>query len=146
MIKRIAGIFVLATMLWSVLAVCAGAQQVASLSALANGKGTMVANGQDKYKLTGVLVVLKDNGDLQITLYSLIQITGQGKWSTTKDPKIINFKMSGGFEGDDSNIKGKLTLSEDGKSIASLTARGKGVSGAKYEINFVAEEKKPTKP
>ena len=34
----------------------------------------------------------------------------------------------------------------DLKSIASLTAQGKGLSGVKYEINFVAEEKDPAKP
>jgi hypothetical protein len=144
--KRIAGILILATMLWSISAVCASAQQLASLNALTKGKGTMIANGQDKYKLTGVLVLLKENGEAQLTLYSVIQLSAQGRWSKTKDPKVINFKISGGVEGDDSRIKGKLILSDDGKSIASLKAQGLGISGVKYEINFVADEKDPAKP
>lgn len=146
MSKRIAGILILATMLWSLLAVCASAQQLGSLNALAKGKGTLVANGVDKYKLTGVLVLLKENGDVQITLYSDIQIFTQGRWSKTKDPKVITLKMAGGVEGDNSHVKGKLILGEDGKSIVSLTAQGPGISGTKYEINFVAEEKNPAKP
>ena len=101
----------------------------------------MVANGVDKYKLTGVLVLLKENGDAQITLYSDIQIQAQGRWSATKDPKVINLKMRGGVEGDASRVKGKLVLREDRKSIASLTAQGRGISGTRYEINFVADDK-----
>ncbi|MEK6336304.1 MAG: hypothetical protein AABM67_15360 [Acidobacteriota bacterium] len=146
MSKRITSTFILTIMLWSISAVCADAQQLASLTALTKGKGTMVANGQDKYKLTGVLVILKENGDAQITLYADIQISAQGRWSKTKDPKVINFKISGGLEGDDSRVKGKFILSEDGKSIASLTAQGAGMSGVKYEINFVADQKDPAKP
>lgn len=65
--------------------------------------------------------------------------------SITKDPKVINFKITGGVQGDDLRIKGKLTLREGGTSVASLTAQGPGRSGSKYEINFVAEED-PAKP
>lgn len=144
--KRILGTLIVATVLWSIFGVFASAQQLASLNSLVKGKGTMVTNGVDKFKLTGVLVILKENGEAQITLYSDIQLFAQGKWSASKDPKVINLKMSGGIAGDTANTKGKLTLGEDGKSIASLTAKGQGMSGSKYEINFVAEEKDPAKP
>ena len=106
----------------------------------------MVTNGSDKYKITQVLVLLKANGDAQITLYSDIQISGQGKWSTTKDPKVINLKITGGIVDENPNVTGKLVLGEDGKSIASLTVQGRGISGSKYEINFVAEEKVTPSP
>jgi len=106
----------------------------------------MVTNGSDKYKITQVLVLLKANGDAQITLYSDIQISGQGKWSTTKDPKVINLKITGGIVDENPNVTGKLVLGEDGKSIASLTVQGRGISGSKYEINFVAEEKASPAP
>jgi hypothetical protein len=141
MSKKIYGTFAPAILLSLILPVWMSAQQLASLNALAKGKGTMVANGVDKYKLTGVLVLLKENGDAQITLYTDIQIQSQGRWFATKDPKVINLKMSGGVEGDNSNVKGKLVLREDRKSIASLTAQGRGISGTKYEINFVADDK-----
>jgi hypothetical protein len=146
MSKRIFSILILATMLWSILTVCTSAQQLASLNALAKGKGAMVTNGVDNYKLTGVLVILKENGEAQITLYSDIQLFAQGRWSVSKDPKVINLKMSGGIAGGNANTKGKLILREDGKSIASLTAQGTGMSGSKYEINFVADEKDSAKP
>lgn len=146
MSKRIAGILIAAIMLWSILAVCASGQQIASLNALAKGNGTMVANGVDKYKLTGVFVLLKENGDAQLTLYSDLQISAQGRWSKTKDPKVINLKLSGDVDGNNSKVKGKLILREDGKSIVSVTAEGRGLSGTKYEINFVAEENNPAKP
>jgi hypothetical protein len=143
MSKRIAGIILLVAMQWSIGAVCASAQRPDVLNQLAKGKGTIVANGVDKYQLTAVLVILKENGDAQLTLYSDIQVSAQGKWSKTKDPKVISFKITGGVGGDDSRIKGKLTLREGGTSVASLTAQGPGLSGSKYEINFVAEEKDP---
>lgn len=41
--------------------VCAAAQELASLHALVKGKGTILANGADKYELTAVLVILKEN-------------------------------------------------------------------------------------
>lgn len=144
MSKRIYGAFALAILLSLIMPVCVSAQELASLNALAKGMGPMVANGVDKYNLTAVLVLVKENGDAQITLYSDIQIQAQGRWSATKDPKVINLKMSGGVEGDNSKVKGKLILREDGKSVASLAVQGRGVSGTKYEINFVAENKDST--
>lgn len=141
MSKKIYGTFALAILLFLMLPVCMAAQKLTSLNALAKGKGTMVANGVDKYELTGVLVILKENGDAQITLYSDIQFFAQGRWSKSKDPKVINLKMSGQVVDDNSSVKGKLILREDGKSIASLTAQGRGISGTKYEIKFVADEK-----
>jgi hypothetical protein len=141
MSKRIFSALALATMLFLSLPVCVSAQHIASLNTLVKGKGTMTANGIDTYKLTGVLVILKQNGDAQITLYSDIQIQAMGQWSISKDPKVINLKLGGGTERDGSNVKGKLTMSEDGKSVASLTAQGSGVSGSKYLINFVTDDK-----
>jgi hypothetical protein len=96
--KKIFGALVVA-MLSLLLPVCVSAQQLASLNALAKGKGTMIANGMDKFKLTAVLVILKENGDAQITLYSDIQFFAQGRWSSSKDP----------------NVRGKLILREDGQ-------------------------------
>jgi hypothetical protein len=117
------------------------AQQVTSLTALSQGKGTMVASKLDSFKVTGVLVLLKENGEAQITLYTSIQIQSLGHWTATKDPHVINLTMSAGVAGDDQSIKGTLTLRDDLKTIAGLTARGQGVSGANYEVNFVADEK-----
>jgi hypothetical protein len=144
MSKRILISLIGATVLCSILGICASAQQLASLNSLA--QGTLIANGVDKYKLTGVLVILKENGEARITLYSDVQLFAQGQWSATEDPKVINLKISGGVAEDNPNTRGKLILREDGKTVASLTAQGQGISGTKYEIDFVADEKDPTKP
>lgn len=141
MSQRIYGAFALAVLLFLTLPVCVSAQKPATLNALAKGKGTMVANGVDRYQLTGVLVILKENGDAQVTLYSDIQFFAQGRWSRSKDPKVINLKLSGQVVDDKSSVRGKLTMREDGKSIASLTAQGRGISGTKYEVSFVADDK-----
>lgn len=130
----------LAMVVWMALPVYVSAQPVDHLRALAHGKGTLVL-GKDKYNLTGVLVVLKENGEAEFTLYTDLQIYAQGQWSTGADPSQgIDLKITGGvFK--DAKGTGKLFLRADGKSIASLTGQGTNDSGGKFEVNFVAEEK-----
>jgi hypothetical protein len=74
----------LAVVLWMALPVSVSAQQVDHLRALAHGKGTLVL-GNDRYKLSGVLVVLKENGQAEFTLFTDLQIHAQGEWSAAAD-------------------------------------------------------------
>jgi hypothetical protein len=135
----------LATVLWIALPVSVTAQQVDHLRALAHGKGTLVL-GNDKYKLTGVLVILKENGEAEFTLFTDLQIYAQGQWSVGADPSQgIDLKITGGvFK--DAKGTGKLRLRADGKSIATLTGQGTNDSGGKFEVDFVAEEKEKAGP
>ena len=137
MYRKLGGI--LALLILASLPARTNAQELKSLNALAKGHGTMISNGLDKYEITGVLVLLRENGDSQITLYSAIQIQSLGHWTRGSDPGVIDLQMGGGV-GADSNIAGKLTLGEDQKTIVKLTAGGQGMSGIKYEINFVADK------
>ena len=57
----------------------------------------MVANGVDKYQLTAVLVVLKENGDAQLTLYSVIQVSAQGSGQKQRIRRS-SFQDTGGVE------------------------------------------------
>lgn len=129
----------LAMVLWMVLPVSVSAQQVDHLRALAHGKGTLVLN-HDKYQLTGVLVILKENGEAEFTLFTDLQIHAQGQWSAGADPSQgIDLKITGGLF-KDAKGTGKLLLRADGKSIAVLTGQGTNDSGGKFEVNFVAAE------
>ena len=129
----------LAVVLWMALPVSVSAQQVDHLRALAHGKGTLVL-GNDKYKLSGVLVILKENGEAEFTLFTDLQIHAQGEWSAAADPSQgIDLKITGGLF-KDAKGTGKLLLRPDGKSIATLTGQGTNDSGGKFEVSFIAEE------
>jgi hypothetical protein len=138
--RRISIIFGLAIVLWLALPAATVAQRIVSLQSLADGKGTLVMFG-DEYKIIKVLVVLKENGEAQFTLFTDMQIYGQGRWSAGQDlSQGIDLKITGGVVGGAKGT-GKLFLRADGKSIATLTAQGTNDSGGKFEVSFVAEQK-----
>jgi hypothetical protein len=96
--------------------------------------------GKDKDKLTGVLAVLKENGEAEFTLFTNLQIHAQGQWSAGADPSQgIDLKITGGLF-KDAKGTGKLLLRADGKSISTLMGQGTNDSGEKFEVSFVAEE------
>ena len=146
--KTISIIFGLAIVLWLAQPASTVAQRVVSLQSLAHGTGTLVTNG-DEYKITGVLVILRENGEAEFTLYSDMQLYGQGRWSAGKDlSQGIDLKITGGVvkNAKDAKGTGKLFLRADGKSIATLTMQGANNTGGKFEFSFVADDNNEARP
>jgi len=141
--KTISIILGLAIALWLALPASTGAQRIVSLQSLAHGKGTLVTDG-DEYKINGVLVILRENGDAEFTLFTDMQLYEQGRWSVGKDlSQGIDLQITGGVFKNEKNAKGtgKLFLRADGKSIATLTMHGASNTGGRFEVGFVAENK-----
>ena len=67
--KTISIILGLAIVLWLALPASTIAQRIVSLQSLAHGTGTLITDG-DEYKITGVLVILRENGDAEFTLFT----------------------------------------------------------------------------
>lgn len=102
----------------------ADAQENEERLAHSNGQGTLRV-GDQKFKLTGVVVKLLPDGKAEVTLVSDITIFLTATWSNhSGSPQQINLDMTGvdsrgGFEGD-----GKVLLSNDGKSVGRLSLKG----------------------
>src|SRR6266849_6327225 len=67
--KTISMTFGLAILLWLALPAATSAQRIVSLQSMAHGKGTLVVDDAE-YKITGVLVVLRENGEAEFTLFT----------------------------------------------------------------------------
>ena len=144
--KTISIIFGLAIVLWLALPAATVAQRIVSLQSLAHGKGTLVMDGEE-YKITGVLVILRENGEAEFTIFTDMQLYGQGRWSVGKDlSQGIDLKITGGVFKGDAKGTGKLFLRADGKSIATFTVQGASNTGGKFELGFVAEDKSEAQP
>lgn len=144
--KTISRIFAFAIVVGLALPAATVSQQIVSLQSLAHGKGILVMNGE-AYKITGVLVILRANGEAEFTVYTDMQLYGQGRWSGGKDlSQGIDLKITGGVVKGDTEGTGKLFLRADGKSIATFTAQGASDSGGKFEVGFVAEDKTAAQP
>ena len=146
--KTISIILGLAIVLWLALPAVSVAQRIVSLQSQARGKGTLVTDG-DEYKITGVLVILRENGEAEFRLFTDMQLYGQGRWSVGKDlSQGIDLKITGGVFKNEKDAKGtgKLFLRADGKSIATLTIQGTSNTGGRYQLGFVAEDKNETQP
>jgi len=117
----------------------ASPQGLTSLLATANGKG-MLTVGREEFKVTSVVVKLKEDGTAEITVITDLQLFVTGTWSNAADPgEGIDLKITGGATG---NIEGsgKLLLRPDGKSIASLKIDGMSPTAKrKIQLNFVAD-------
>lgn len=91
-------------------------------------------------------VVLRENGEAEFTLFTDIQLYGQGRWSAGKDlSQGIDLKITGGVV-KDAKGTGKLFLRADGKSISTLAMQGASNTGGKFAVSFVAEDKNEAKP
>lgn len=144
--KTISIIFGVAIVLWLELPASTVAQRIVSLQSLAHGTGTLVTDG-DEYKITGVLVVLKKNGEAEFTLFTDIQLYVQGYWSVGKDlSQGIDLKITGGVGKGDAKGAGKLFLRADGKSISTLAMQGASNTGGKFSVSFVAKDKNEAQP
>src|SRR6267142_3026447 len=110
--KTISIILGLAIVLWLALPAATFAQRIVSLQSLAHGTGTLVVDG-DEYKITGVLVILRENGEAEFTLFTDMQLYEQGRWSAGKDlSQGIDLKITGGVvkHEKEAKVTGKLFL------------------------------------
>src|SRR5258705_8722569 len=104
--KTISIILGLAILLWLALPASTFAQRIVSLQSLAHGTGTLVMDGEE-YKVTGVLVILRENGEAEFTLFTDMQLYGQGQWSAGKDlSQGIDLKITGGVFKSEKDAKG----------------------------------------
>jgi hypothetical protein len=80
-------------------------------------------------------------GQVQITLYTDIQIQLQGNWSIgDPDDSTIELKITGGIVSNGGKGEGKLVLRPDEKSIKSLSIAGKSADNSTASVEFVADE------
>ena len=101
--------FALCILLFSV-AVTASAQDSKSIVAHANGDGTLKL-GDEKFKVSTVVIKLFEDGKAEINLISEITIFVSGSWSWKDDTKqVINLKISGGATGGGVEANGELFL------------------------------------
>ena len=117
----------------------ASAQGPASLLATANGKGTLTV-GKEEFKVTSVVVKLKEDGTAEITLVTDLQLFVTGTWSKAADPGAgIDLKITGSAAGGGAQGSGKLFLRPDAKSIDQLTIEGmSNTVKRKIRLEFVA--------
>ncbi len=104
--------------------VSGAAQKITSLQTTAKGQGTLNISDIDKHKITSVLVILKENGEAELTLYTELQLAAKGTWSVGKTlSQGVDLKITGGIVNGGGTGTGKLLLRRDGKSIKKLTSR-----------------------
>ena len=111
-----------------------------SLLATARGQGTLTV-GQEIFKVTNVVVKLKEDGTGEITLVTDFQLLVRCTWSAAADlSEGINLKITGGTNAGSARGAGKLFLRPDGKSIASLSMDGmSNAAERKIQLKFVAD-------
>lgn len=117
----------------------AQSQQIESMTVFAKGHGSIVSTVEDR-NISSALVVLRQNGQAVITLYSDLQIQIQGTWSVSdSSPQEIQLKITGGELGGNASGSGKVLLSNDRKSITELAITGKSSNGCDLTIRFTAD-------
>jgi hypothetical protein len=126
---RLLGALAIVLMMWAQTSTSAAPQRITSFSGTAKGQGTLTV-GQERTKIKSVYINLKENGEIDITLFTDLQLLATGQWSATDDPaKGIPLKITGGVVEGNATGSGTLFLSSDGKSISKLNfqAKGRGV-------------------
>jgi hypothetical protein len=118
----------------------AAAQETKSLLLTARGEGTL-AVGDEKFKVSSVVVKLMDDDTVEITLVSDITIFVNGTWSSKGELQkeiplqIIGTATRGGAQG-----TGKVLLQDDRKSLAALELHIISTSSRKkIEVSFRAK-------
>ena len=120
-LKHSAAVIGIVVMLLSALPGFATRPQEKSIVASANGEG-LLKMGKEEFKVTAVVAKLKDDGTVEINLVSEITVFISGTWATTGSPKEgVTLEITGGATKGALEGSGKLFLSDDRKSIQSLT-------------------------
>jgi hypothetical protein len=121
------------------LPVSAQSQQSEPIRAFARGHGSIVSAVEER-KFYAVLVVLREDGQALITIYSELQLQAQGTWSATgSSPKEIQLKVTGGELNGNFSGAGKLLLSDDRMSLKELTITGRSFDGREMTLRFIAD-------
>jgi hypothetical protein len=117
----------------------AAPQGITSLLASARGDGTLKV-GQEVFKVSTVVVNLKEDGTGEVTLVTDLQLFLQCTWTAPAElSKGIDLKITGGATAGGATGSGKLFLKPDEKSIVSLTIEAtSNTVKRKIEVKFVA--------
>ena len=114
-------------------------QEPESMKAFARGHGSIVSRVEEQ-KFSAALLVLRQNGQAVITLYSDLQLRVQGTWSVIdSSPQEIQLKITGLELGGNASGSGKVLLSNDRKYIRELTITGKLLNGPEVTVRFTAD-------
>lgn len=117
----------------------ASAQRITSLTTAAKGHGTLIM-GDTKQEIHSVVVVLREGGDVQITLITDLQLSAQGRWTASDDAtKGIDLTITGGIVSGNVSGSGRLLLRDDGKTIDKLMIKSTSPTGGQLAIDFTAE-------
>lgn len=117
----------------------ARSQQTESITAFARGHGSIVSAVEER-NISAALVVLRQNGQALITLYSDLQFQIQGTWSVSNpSPQEIQLKITGSELGGNAIGSGKVLLSNDKKHVRELTITGKSLNGPEVTVRFTAD-------
>ena len=117
-----ASIFVLAML--SATFLVANAQESQERMAHANGEGTLKI-GDEQFKISSAIVKLLPDHTAEITLVADITIFLTAKWSNHPDSQQeFDLDVTGGATRGGLDGAGKVSFSEDGKSIKRLTLKG----------------------
>ena len=121
------------------LPVSAQSQQSEPIRAFARGHGSIVSAVEER-KFYAILVVLREDGQALIKIYSDLQLQAQGTWSATgSSPKEIQLKVTGGELNGNFSGTGKLLLSDDRMSLKELTVTGRSLDGREMTLRFIAD-------
>jgi hypothetical protein len=117
----------------------AASRELTSLTANAQGKGTLTA-GKETFNIYSVVVKLKDDGTGELIVVSDLTFFLNCSWSANADlTKGIDLKLQSGNNVGPSG-SGKLFLKPDAKSIARLTLAGtSNTLKRKLQLNFVSD-------
>jgi hypothetical protein len=134
-IKTLAG----ASLVVLLISIASQAQKITSLISTAKGRGTLTTTDSSKRKINAVGAILREGGEAQITIFTDLQLSAQGRWTANDDlRKGIDLQITGGIVTGNATGTGKLFLREDGKSISSLSIQAKTPTGGKVKIEFTA--------
>jgi hypothetical protein len=113
-------------------------QGITTLDATAHGQGTVTV-GREVFKVSNVVVKLKEDGTGEIILITDLQLFLTCTWSAPADlSQGIDLMIAGGPAS--AKGSGKLFLRPDGKAIARLSLEGQRFnSKRKITLKFVAD-------
>lgn len=104
----------------------------------ANGDGLLKV-GQEKFKVTSVVIKLMEDGNAEITLITDITIFVTATWSG-KDQQVIDLVITGGANKGGVDGSGKLTMKDDRKSISTLSLKAVNkLTKRNIELTFTAK-------
>jgi hypothetical protein len=137
--------FACAILLLLSVSVVSVAQKITSLTATAKGQGTLTTADSAQRKINAVGVILREDGEAQITIFTDLQLSAQGRWTVGDElSKGIDLQITGGIVAGNANGTGKVYLRQDGKSIARVSIKAKTPTGGKVTIEFTADQNSGT--